>query len=136
MERVEMINVLNGMCERCLVKGIISTLKDAKTLCEVFDRFYENDYINDEEYSNDVLYLYNLAVVLHESGYTSLEESYSIYNAILTADKIDFVETTKNVETIDPVVLDKSSDSKSVKNKRNKKSKVDDGIVDISDISL
>jgi hypothetical protein len=93
MERKEMIDILNGMCERCLIKGMISTLDDAKVLCEVFDRFSKSNYINDDEYSGDVLYLYNLAVRLHKSGNTSLEESYSIYNAILTADRIEFVET-------------------------------------------
>ena len=87
-----MIDVLNGMCERCLMKGMITTLDDAKILCEVFDRFYQMDYKNDEEYSNDILYLYNLGMKLHESGHTSLEESYSIYSAILSADKIDFVD--------------------------------------------
>ena len=93
MERKEMISILNGMCERCLMKGIISTLEDAKVLCEVFDRFSKNNYTNDVEYSDDILYLYNLAVSLHKSGYTSLEESYSIYNAILNADRVDYVET-------------------------------------------
>ena len=92
MERNEMIDVLNGMCERYLIKGMISSLGDAKELCEVFDRFRNNDYKNDEEYSKDILYFYNLAVKLHDSGYTSLGESYSIYNAILTADRVDFVE--------------------------------------------
>jgi hypothetical protein len=91
MERNEMIDILNGMCERCLMKGMITTLDEAKELCEIFDRFRNISYANDEEYSADIVYLYNLAVKLHESGHTLLEESYSIYNAILTADKVDFV---------------------------------------------
>jgi hypothetical protein len=62
MERNEIIEVLNGMCERCLIKGIISTLEDAKILYDTFNRFTNNDYTKDEEYSRDVLYLYNLAV--------------------------------------------------------------------------
>lgn len=93
MERYEIIDILKGMCERCLMKGIISNIDDAKILYEVFDRFRKSDYMNDKEYSDDILYLYNLAIKLHESGNTSLEESYSIYAAILTADKIDFIET-------------------------------------------
>lgn len=92
MDRGEMIDILNGMCERCLMTGMISTLKDAKTLYEVFERFCNNNYENDVEYSNDILYLYKMSVKLHESGNTSLEESYSIYNAILFADKVEFVE--------------------------------------------
>jgi hypothetical protein len=110
MERNEVIGVLNGMCERCLIKGVITTLDDAKVLYDVFDRFRHSSYINDVEYSNDVMYLYNLAVKLHESGYTSLEESYSIYSALLSADGIEFIETKEPVE---------------VNSKRNKKSKVE-----------
>ena len=34
-----MIDILNGMCERCLMKGVITTLDEAKVLCDVFDRF-------------------------------------------------------------------------------------------------
>jgi hypothetical protein len=49
-------------------------------------------------------------VKLHESGYTSLEESYSIYSALLSADGIEFIETKEPVE---------------VNSKRNKKSKVE-----------
>ena len=93
MERDEIVNVLNGMCERSLMTGIITTIDEAKTLCEVFDRFRNNEYENDEEYSGDILYFYNLGTKLHQSGNTSLEESYSIYSAILSADKIDFVKT-------------------------------------------
>ena len=104
MERNEMLDILNAMCERCLMKGLIQTLDEAKELYEVFDRFRNSNYINDEEYSGDILYFYNLAVKLHESGDTSLEESYSIYNAILTADRIDFVETEDStVEKTEPV---------------------------------
>ena len=122
MERIEMIDILNGMCERYLMNGMLTTLDEAKTLCDVFDRFRNNNYKNDEEYSQDILYFYNLAVKLHESGNTSLEESYSIYNAILTADRIDFVETEDTtVKKIEPV-----------KNKKTKKQKEDEGIVDIS----
>ena len=99
------------MCERCLIKGVITTLDDAKVLYDVFDRFRHSSYINDVEYSNDVMYLYNLAVKLHESGYTSLEESYSIYSALLSVDSIEFIETKEPVE---------------VNSKRNKKSKVED----------
>lgn len=137
MERKEVIDVLNGMCERCLIKGVISTLDEAKTLYNVFDRFHNNNYTNDEEYSGDILYLYNLAVKLHDNGYTSLEESYSIYSAILSADKIDFVETTESTETfeiIEPVVMSGVVKEKPSKNKRNKKTKDNEGVVDISDI--
>ena len=116
MERKMMIDILNGMCERCLIKGIITTIDDAKRLCDIFDRFCKNNYINDEEYSGDVLYLYNLAVRLHESGNTSLEESYSIYNAILNADKVDFVKTDK-------IDNEKSVNVEPVKLKRNNKMK-------------
>lgn len=139
MERNEIIDVLNGMCERCLMRGIISTLDEAKTLCEVFDRFRNNSYTNDEEYSSDIVYLYNLAGKLHESGNTSLEESYSIYSAILAADKIDFVETD---EPLLAMTLDEHSvesetivEVKPVKIKRSKK-KEDEGVVDISEIAV
>ena len=139
MERNEIIDVLNGMCERCLMKGIISTLDEAKTLCEAFDRFRNNSYINDEEYSSDIVYLYNLAGKLHESGNTSLEESYSIYSAILAADKIDFVETD---EPLLAMTLDEHSvesetivEVKPVKIKRSKK-KEDEGVVDISEMTV
>ena len=119
-----MINILNGMCERCLMNGMLPTLDEARILCDTFDRFRNNNYKNDEEYSQDILYFYNLAVKLHKSGNTSLEESYSIYNAILTADRIDFVETEDStVKKIEPV-----------KNKKTNKSNVKDGVVDISDI--
>lgn len=140
MERKEMVDILNGMCERCLIKGIITTLNESKTLCEVFDRFSNNTYTNDEQYSGDILYLYNLATKLHQSGNTSLEESYSIYNAILAADRIDFVEIgepiepIESIENIEPVVIENVVEEKKVKNKRNKKTKEDDGIVNIEDI--
>ena len=140
MEKNEIIDILNGMCERCLMKGMLSTLDEVKTLCDVFDRFRNNRYTNDEEYSRDIVYLYNLAGKLHNSGNTSLEESYSIYSAILAADKIDFVETD---EPLLPMTLVEHSvesenivEAKPVKNKRNRKSKDDDGVVDISDITL
>jgi flagellar motor component MotA len=140
MERNEIIDVLNGMCERCLMRGIISTLDEAKTLCEVFDRFRNNSYTNDEVYSSDIMYLYNLAGKLHKSGNTSLEESYSIYSAILAADKIDFVETDEPLlaMTLDehPVETENNVEVKPVKIKRSKKSKKEDGVVDISDISF
>lgn len=127
MERIKMIDILNGMCERCLMKGILPTLMEARTLCDTFDRFRNNKYTDDEEYSRDIFYLYNLAKKLHDSGNTSLEESYSIYNAILTADKIDFVETDipikEEIVKIEPVKI-----------KKTKKQKEDDGVVDISDI--
>lgn len=139
MERNEIIDILNGMCERCLMKGIISTLDEAKILCESFDRFRNNSYTNDEEYSSDIVYLYNLAGKLHESGNTSLEESYSIYSAILAADKIDFVETDEPLlaMTLDenPVVSENIVEVKPVKIKQSKK-KEDDGVVDISEITL
>lgn len=139
MERNEIIDILNGMCERCLMKGIISTLDEAKILCESFDRFRNNSYTNDEEYSRDILYLYNLAGNLHESGNTSLEESYSIYSAILAADKIDFVETDDPllVMTLDEPNVDSENivEVNSVKIKRTKK-KNDEGVVDISDITV
>lgn len=95
-----MVDILNGMCERCLIKGLISTLDDAKILCDVFDRFRKNTYTNDNEYSSDILYLHNLAVNLHENKYTTLEESYSIYSALLHADRIDFVDSN-----VDEVVI-------------------------------
>jgi hypothetical protein len=128
MERNEMIEVLNGMCERCLIKGIISTLEDAKILYDTFNRFRNNDYTKDEEYSRDVLYLYNLAVNLHENRCITLEESYSIYSAILAADKVEFVEIKENV------VKDEIITVAPLKIKKSKKTKVDDGVVDISDI--
>lgn len=124
-----MIDILNGMCERCLMKGIISTLDESKTLCDVFDRFRNNRYTNDEEYSSDIVYLYGLSRKLHESGNTSLEESYSIYSAILAADKIDFVETDipikEEIVKIEPKKIKKS-----------KKQKEDIDVVDISDITV
>jgi hypothetical protein len=130
MERKEMLDILKSMCERCLMKGLIQTLDEAKELYEVFDRFCNSNYINDEEYSRDIFYLYNLAKKLHISGNTSLEESYSIYNAILTADRVDFVETKEpNIEqtivNVEPVILKRSDKSEKVK----------DGVVDISDIT-
>lgn len=140
MERNEMIDILNGMCERCLMNGMLPTLDEAKTLCDVFDRFRNNRYTNDEEYSSDIVYLYNLAGKLHESGYTSLEESYSIYSAILAADKIDFVEIDEPLlsMTLDDhsVETENVVEVKPVKIKRSKKSKKEDGVVDISDISF
>lgn len=142
MDRNEMLNILNGMSERCLMRGMISTLDDAKLLCNTFDRFYNNNYTNDKEYSQDILYLYNLATKLHESGNTSLEESYSIYNAILSADKVDFVETDRFI----PVELeeDKDVDKESVvivkpvkiKGNKSKKIKEDEGLVNISEINI
>jgi hypothetical protein len=139
MERTEIIDILNGMCERCLMKGIISTLDDAKTLCEVFDRFRNNSYTNDEVYSSDIMYLYNLAGKLHESGNTSLEESYSIYSAILAADKIDFVETDEPLLAMSlddrPVESENIVEVKPVKIKRSKK-KEDEGVVDISEMTV
>ena len=107
MERKEMVDILNGMCERCLIKGIITTLNESKTLCEVFDRFSNNLYTNDGQYSDDILYLYNLATKLHQSGNTSLEESYSIYNAILSADRVDFVEIKEPIENLLPNQFEK-----------------------------
>ena len=142
MDRNEMLNILNGMSERCLMRGMISTLDDAKLLCDTFHRFYNNDYTNDKEYSQDILYLYDLATKLHESGNTSLEESYSIYNAILSADKVDFVETDRLI----PVELeeDKDVDKESVvlvkpvkiKGNKSKKIKEDEGLVNISEINI
>lgn len=124
MDRNEMINILNGICERCLMKGLISKVEDAKTLYEVFDRFSNLKYTNDEEYSRDILYFYNLGVQLHENRYTTLEESYSIYNAILSADRIDFVETKEpvmeEVIKVEPVKLNcckKSKNNEVVVNK-------------------
>ena len=129
MERSEMVDILNGMCERCLMKGVITTLDEAKLLCEVFDRFRNKKYINDKEYSGDVVYLYDLAVKLHNGGYTSLEESYSIYNAILSADRIDFVETDNlnddNIVKAEPVKIKRTNKVKSE----------DSGVVDITDIT-
>lgn len=110
-----MIDILKGMCERCLVKGLLPTLQEAKTLCDTFDGFCNKKYTDDEEYSRYILYFYNLAVILHESGNTSLEESYSIYNAILAADSVDFVKTNDNIEDDNVVKV------KPVKIKRTKK---------------
>lgn len=139
MERNEIIDVLNGMCERCLMRGILSTLDEAKTLCEVFDRFRNNSYTNDEVYSSDIMHLYNLAGKLHESGNTSLEESYSIYSAILAADKIDFVETDEPLLAMSldehPVESESIVEVKPVKIKRSKK-KEDEGVVDISEMTV
>ena len=136
MERNEMIDILNGMCERCLMNGMLTTLDEVKTLCDVFDRFRNNRYTNDEEYSSDIVYLYNLAMKLHESGNTSLEESYSIYSAILAADNIDFVETDEPLSEMSldehPVETETIVEVKPVKIKRSKKSKKEDGV----DISL
>ena len=56
-----------------------------------------------------------MGVKLHESGNTSLEESYSIYSALLAADSIDFIEIKDFVEDV-------------------MKSNTDDGVVDITDI--
>ena len=129
MERVEMIDILNGMCERCLMKGIVSTLDDAKILYDTFDRFRNNRYMNDDEYTGDISYLYNLAVKLHESGNTTLGESYSICAALLAADEIDFVET--DMPTEEEIIK-----VESVKIKRSKKVKTEEeGVVDISDIT-
>lgn len=128
MERVEMIDILNGMCERCLMKGIVTTLDDAKILYDTFDRFRNNRYMNDEEYTGDISYLYNLAMNLHESGNTTLGESYSIYAALLAADKIDFVETDMPIE--EEIIVEP------VKIKRSKKVKTEEGVVDISDITM
>ena len=126
MERNEMIEILNGMCERCLMNGMLPTLNEAKTLCDIFDRFRNSSYVNDEEYSRDIVYLYNLAVKLHESGNTSLEESYSIYNAILTADRIDFVET-------DIPVKEEIIKIEPIKIKKTKKQKKDVDVVDMTE---
>ena len=138
MERKEIIDVLNGMCERCLIKGLIQSLDDARNLYDVFNRFRNNGYTKDEEYSRDIVYLYNLAIKLHDSGYTSLEESYSIYSAILAADKIDFVETDEPLLTMTldehPVESENIVEIKPVKIKRSKKKK-DEGVVDISEIT-
>ena len=123
-----MIDILNGMCERCLIKGILPTLMEARILCDTFDRFRNNKYTDDEEYSRDIFYLYNLAKKLHDSGNTSLEESYSIYNAILTADRIDFIET-------DISVKEENVKKEPIKIKKTKKQKEDVGVVAISDIT-
>lgn len=130
MERNEIIDILNGMCERCLMKGFIQTIEEAKTLYEVFDRFRNNNYVNDEVYSSDILYFYNLATKLHDGGHTLLEESYSIYNAILAADRIDFVEIDE------PVIVEEVVSVKPIKQKNSKKKKEVDGVIDISDISF
>lgn len=127
MERNEMIGVINGMCNRYLKTGFISTLEDAKILCEVFDRFHNINYTNDDEYSNDIMYLYNLAVSLHNNGHTTLEESYSIYNALLSADGVDFVEVNESVD-------EETVKVEPVKIKRRDISKVKDTEDDISEI--
>jgi hypothetical protein len=85
------------------------------------------------------MYLYNLAGKLHESGNTSLEESYSIYSAILAADKIDFVETDEPLLAMSlddrPVESENIVEVKPVKIKRSKK-KEDEGVVDISEMTV
>ena len=121
-----MIDILNGMCERCLIKGILPTLMEARILCDTFDRFRNNKYTDDEEYSRDIFYLYNLAKKLHDSGNTSLEESYSIYNAILTADRIDFIET-------DISVKEENVKKEPIKIKKTKKQKKDVDVVDMTE---
>jgi hypothetical protein len=126
MKMNDIIDILNSMCERCLIKGMFSTLVEAKTLCDTFDRFRDRNYKNDEEYSRDIVYFYNLAVKLHESGNLSLEESYTTYGAILAADRIDFVDVNEKV----------LEEDKPVKIKYNKKRKENDGVVDISDIVI
>lgn len=152
MERKEIIDVLNGMCERCLIKGLIQSLDDARKLYDVFNRFRNNGYVKDEEYSEDILYLYNLATELHKSGNTSLEESYSIYNAILAADNIDFVETdvdisdignnVENIIKVEPIeieredIKDEPKKYNSSKKSRSKKLKGDDDVIDISEITI
>jgi hypothetical protein len=128
MEIEKIIDIFNGICERCLMQGIIHTLEEAKILCDTFDRFKNKKYKNDEEYSRDILYFYNLSVKLHESGNTTLEESYSIYTAILESDRIDFIETDNQIDDviIEHVKIDSC----------NNEYKEDDGIVDISDIII
>lgn len=127
MERIEMLDVIKGMCERCLVKGLISTIEDAKILCEVFDRFRNINYTNDDEYSNDIMHFYNLAVSLHNNGHTTLEESYSIYNALLSADGVDFVEVNESVD-------EETVKVESIKIKRRDIPKVENAEDDISEI--
>jgi hypothetical protein len=127
MERNEMIGVINGMCNRYLKTGFISTLEDAKILCEVFDRFRNINYTNDDEYSNDIMYFYNLAVSLHNNGHTTLEESYSIYNALLSADGVDFVEVNESVD-------EETVKVEPIKIKRRDISKVENVEDDISEI--
>lgn len=132
MERIEMINILNGMCERCLMKGILTTLDDVKELYDTFDRFRNNYYEDDEKYSSDIMYFYRLANELHDSGNTSLVESHSIFSAILAADNVDYVDSNKHndyesVEVISPVVIDVES-SESFTNQNG-----NDSVVDISD---
>lgn len=152
MKRKEIIDILNGMCERCLIKGLIQSLDDARKLYDVFNRFRNNGYVKDEEYSIDILYLYNLATELHKSGNTTLEESYSIYNAILAADNIDFVETDidisdidnneENIIKVEPIeierddIKDEPKKNNSSKKSRSKKSKGDDGVIDISEVTM
>ena len=152
MERKEIIDVLNGMCERCLIKGLIQSLDDARKLYDVFNRFRNNGYVKDEEYSEDILYLYNLATELHKSGNTSLEESYSIYSAILASDNIDFVETdidisdignnVENIIKVEPIeieredIKDEPKKYNISKKSRSKKSKGEDDVIDISEITI
>ena len=107
-----MINILKVMCERCLVKGLFSTMEDVKILCDNFDGFCNKKYTDDDEYSRYVLYFYNLAVLLHDKGYTSLEESYSIYNAILTADNVGFVEIDDDIENDRTIKVEQIKNSK------------------------
>ena len=152
MNRKEMIDILNGMCERCLMEGLIQSLDDARKVYDVFNRFRNNGYVKDEEYSGDILYLYNLATDLHKSGNTSLEESYSIYNAILAADNIDFIETdvvisdidnnVENIIKVEPIeieredIKDEPKKNNSLKKSRSKKSKGEDAVIDISEITI
>jgi hypothetical protein len=65
-----------------------------------------------------------------ESGHMLFQESYSLYNAILSADRIDFVETDVSV------VEERIIKQEPVKIKKCKKSKANEDIdvVDVSDI--
>lgn len=135
MERIEIINILNGMCERCIMKGILSTLDDVKELYDTFDRFRNNYYDDDEKYSSDIMYFYRLANELHDSGNTSLVESHSIFSAILAADNIDYVESNnhnvcESMEVIPPIVIDVES-SENFTNQN-----CDDSVIGISDMEV
>lgn len=139
MDRNDIIEIFNGMCERYLLKGMVHSLGEAKELCDIFERFKNKKYINDEEYSNDIMYFYILCKKLHDSGHLSLEESYSTYNAILHADNVDYVESdyTENVILEE---IEQSDDEKNtvepVKIKRSRKQKTNDSVIDMSDISV
>ena len=92
-----------------------------------FEGVYSRTNCYEEELHEKADDLYDLAINLHGSGHTSLGESYSIYSALLEADKVDFVEINEPIEE-DIIVVEP------VKLKRGTKNKSTEGVVNISDI--